>query len=427
MVYTRIVQPGIRRKYFYTPGERTILRVSGTIIPKVWPMCTLTMMLTVVLCFIYDPIRRAEKNNEALAKWQRLVLYLFRDMERVLAYFTGFLTFILGFFNSIVFSRWWKMRELCGNIIEGSLNTAMHVAVFFVKPVPEKDSEKADEERNADAELALQHTREELIRLIGLGQALALQAAHRVRDLDWVIEQQLLERDSDEHHALVSIPGPGYNEVYGWCIDLAYGRGAQGMVEPAVQSSVLYSIRWALMRCSNDAEDLLMYLNQPVPLAYYHLLEMMVLIYILIASVALVPSLLWVAIAISPIVTLFFYGTFVLGTAMLMDPFVKDSGFDTKTFMTSTMINMESLERNVPLSRRRGPSERLANANAELSKEMSMSGAQPVSPGLRPSEAPLDAALRPAQPLFGGLLRRRNRASSFGESARRDSEPGPGS
>ena len=93
-----------------------------------------------------------------------------------------------------------------------------------------------------------------------------------------------------------------------------------------MQSSVLYSIRWALMRGSNDAEDLLMYLNQPVPLAYYHLLELMVLIYIIIASVALVPSLLWVAIVITPIVTLFFYGFFILGTAMLMDPFVKDSG-----------------------------------------------------------------------------------------------------
>ena len=235
----------------------------------------------------------------------------------------------------------------------------------------------------------LQRTREDLIRLIGLGQALALQAAHRVRDLDWVIEQQLLERDSAEHTALVSIPGPGYNEVYGWTIDAAYAAGTAGMVDSAVQSSVLYSIRWALMRGSNDAEDLLMYLNQPVPLAYYHLLELMVLIYIIIASVALVPSLLWVAIVITPIVTHVLYGFFILGTAMLMDPFVKDSGaprrpppkararrrdppppppatpahpslgragaragFDTKTFMTSTMLNMESLERNVPLRRR---------------------------------------------------------------------------
>ena len=49
----------------------------------------------------------------------------------------------------------------------------------------------------------------------------------KVRDLDWVIEQQLLERDSDEHNALVSIPGPGYNEVYGWTIDAAYALAGQ--------------------------------------------------------------------------------------------------------------------------------------------------------------------------------------------------------
>ena len=261
MVFTRIVQPGLRRKYMYSPGERTIFRISGTIIPRVWPMALLSTVLAIALCFIYDPLRRAERQGLALTKLQRVILYLFRDMERVLAYFTGFLTFILGFFNSIVFSRWWKMRELCGNIIENSLNTAMHVAVFFVRP----PSGRADA---ADAERELQRTREDLIRLIGLGQALALQAAHRVRDLDWVIEQQLLERDSAEHTALVSIPGPGYNEVYGWTIDAAYAAGTAGMVDSAVQSSVLYSIRWALMRGSNDAEDLLMYLDQPVPLAY---------------------------------------------------------------------------------------------------------------------------------------------------------------
>ena len=54
---------------------------------------------------------------------QDLLMHLFRDMERVLTYFTGFLTFILSFFNSITYSRWWKMRELCGGIIKRTVNT----------------------------------------------------------------------------------------------------------------------------------------------------------------------------------------------------------------------------------------------------------------------------------------------------------------
>ena len=32
-----------------------------------------------------------------------------------------------------------------------------------------------------------------------------------------------------------------------------------------------------------------------------------------------------------------------------MDPFQKDSGFDTTGFLTSTILAMESLEQNVPL------------------------------------------------------------------------------
>ena len=86
MVFTRIVQPGLRRKYMYSPGERTIFRIAGTIIPRVWPMMLLSTVLAIALCFIFDPLRRAERQGLALTKLQRVGLYLFRDMERVLAY-----------------------------------------------------------------------------------------------------------------------------------------------------------------------------------------------------------------------------------------------------------------------------------------------------------------------------------------------------
>merc|ERR1719436_340309 len=94
-----------------------------------------------------------------------------------------------------------------------------------------------------------------------------------------------------------------------------------------------------------------MHLNQMIPLAYCHLLEVMVTIYIIISPIALVPSLLWMAIPISPVVTLFFYGFFVLGTAMLMDPFASEAGFDTHSMLTSNILSMEELEWNVPLDR----------------------------------------------------------------------------
>ena len=78
------------------------------------------------------------------------------------------------------------MRELCGNVIEAAQNSAMHVAIFVVR-------RPADD---AAGEAALERTRHELVRLIGLAVALVLQACHRVRDLDWLAENELLERGS---------------------------------------------------------------------------------------------------------------------------------------------------------------------------------------------------------------------------------------
>merc|ERR1719189_1838593 len=120
-----------------------------------------------------------------------------------------------------------------------------------------------------------------------------------------------------------------------------------GMVDEKCFGGVIYQFRYSARYVSSGAEDLMMHLNQQVPLAYCHLLELMTTLYVLITPVALVPSLLWSAIPIAPIVTLFFYGFFRLGT-MLMDPF-KDHGFDTGSILVGCVLSMESLERNVPL------------------------------------------------------------------------------
>lgn len=229
------------------------------------------------------------------------------------------------------------MRELCGNITEEMQNTALHVAVFFIH-TPKKGGASA-----------VRDARRDLIRLLALGNALALQACHRVRDLDWLIDKGLLQRDSEEHRVLRQLNGPGYNEVFAWFIDRAYHYMESGMVDDKVFGSVMYQLRWSMLCASNSAEDLMMHLNQQIPLAYSHLLELMTKLYVLITPVALVPSLLWIAIPISPIVTLFFYGFFRLGTSMLADPFQRDYGFDTDSILGGCILSMESLEQNVPL------------------------------------------------------------------------------
>ena len=102
---------------------------------------------------------------------------------------------------------------------------------------------------------------------------------------------------------------------------------------------------------------------------------------------ALVPSLLWVAIGVAPIVTLFFYGFFTLGTCMLMDPFDTESGFDTDSFLSSTMMATQSIETNVPLGRSgwcpnlasAGDAGTFVGSNQGLKGDLSMQGSRQLN------------------------------------------------
>lgn len=46
------------------------------------------------------------------------------------AMMTTFVTFVLGFFNSNVFTRWWRLRELCGTVNGKTVDTAVLLAAY---------------------------------------------------------------------------------------------------------------------------------------------------------------------------------------------------------------------------------------------------------------------------------------------------------
>lgn len=43
---------------------------------------------------------------------------------------TTFVTFVLGFFNSNVFQRWWRLRELCGTVNGRTVDTTVLLASY---------------------------------------------------------------------------------------------------------------------------------------------------------------------------------------------------------------------------------------------------------------------------------------------------------
>ena len=108
----------------------------------------------------------------------------------------------------------------------------MHVAVFVTPPkYNDTPSTQAETERE----------RRELIRLVSLGQALALQACHRVRDLPWLVDQGLLRLNSSEYVALEQIEGPRYNEVFGWAFARAKKLNEGDFVTTGTSESLIVS------------------------------------------------------------------------------------------------------------------------------------------------------------------------------------------
>ena len=185
---------------------------------------------------------------------------------------------------------------------------------------------------------------------MALAQALHLQSAKREKDLPAVVAQGLLRRGSAEYRAIADSSGAGYNEAYGWVMAEFYRCIQDGLVAPQCAGHLLILVQNNVTKMRGAAADVLMYLNQQIPLPYTHLLELMVTLYVFMAPIALVPGLLWLAPAASGLVTIFYYGFFCLSTQMLLDPFRDEDGFNLKAFFESTQVGAKDVDKHVPMT-----------------------------------------------------------------------------
>lgn len=358
------------------------------------------------LCFLYEDLRdavKAEKNGIdgfSTDKHLKLYYYLFQDAHEFLKYSTTFLTFILGFFNSVAFSRWWKFRDLTGVVLGKTTDTAVMFSTYVTE---------GDEQGREDA-------RRDLLRLLVLAVEVHLQDAHRVVDFEIkrMVDRNLLSVGTNEYNELDSMKSSRYSVVYGWLMHRFSKAVEDGYVSPKIAPQVrpsclesyrqsqcqltLAAIRVSAMcilqvlqfvqenvsKMRGACADVKMYQNQQIPLPYVHLLELLVTVYLILAPAALVPQLLWVAPFVSCFVTLFFYGFFVLGTKILLDPFSsavsvrtsykalhpvvrgasdlvaysivlrycwqpEEGGFDTSAFFEDTVTVLEAVNARIPL------------------------------------------------------------------------------
>jgi len=158
---------------------------------------------------------------------------------------------------------------------------------------------------------------------------------------------QLLQKDSKEYVALKSCKCAKYSVVYGWLMRTAKHAAEKGHFKP-MPDTVLYMINMNVSVARGAAADVIMYRNTPIPIAYTHLLEVFVKIYVLIAPVALVPLLLWMAPPVVMLVTFFFYGFLKLGR-MMFNPFKDEAdSFPTAAYLDDTIDTMVEMVKWIP-------------------------------------------------------------------------------
>ena len=231
---------------------------------------------------------------------------------------TGFVTFILSFFNATVFQRWWRLRELCGKVAGTTVDTTIILSSHVKK----------------------REDMEELLRLLWLAHALHVHSVDPRATMDAVLEiltqEGLLlpEECSALLHTTLASSTP-LSITYGW-FSSRFAMALQD-VEASLKSGLLQTIQNNVSTMRSAGSDIHMYLSTPVPEAYTQLLELMVTTYVLMAPLGLVPRLLWMAVPGCFIVTLVFYGFMSLGKLML-NPFGGSSkeNFDTSAYLSST-------------------------------------------------------------------------------------------
>jgi hypothetical protein len=195
------------------------------------------------------------------------------------------------------------------------------------------------------------------MRLMVLAVEVHLQDAHRAVDplsSRRLVDRNLLTVGTSEYRELETTKKSRYSVVYGWVLHRFVVAIHDGHVHPNIAPQVLVFVQENISKMRGACADVKMYQNQQIPLPYVHLLELLVTVYLTLAPAALVSQLLWVAPFVSSFVTLFFYGFFVLGTKILLDPFsdqvgTDEGGFDTASFFEDTVEVLESINARIPI------------------------------------------------------------------------------
>lgn len=304
-----------------------LLAQSKTIFPRVWPVCMMAALASFGICYMWEPVRNGVDNGGK----RSFYYWLFKDAEQLWAILTTCLTFVLGFFNSTAYSRWWKLRVLCGDVLGRSIDTSVMVCAYYGN--------------QNEQTMAM---RKKLLRYLNLAQEMVIQTTLNEFDYEKLKTEGLASKA--EIDSLKAANCSKYNIVYGWFIREVYDNLD---VLPASKDNIMFILQANITKIRGAAADIGMYLNCPIPAVYIHLLAVMVMTTIFVTPWALVVKLHWTAPPVVFLLTFYYYGFFVFSKD-LGDPFNPNyeyEGFALAAFKKALKNTAVELRKHVPKPR----------------------------------------------------------------------------
>jgi len=289
---------------------------------KVVRLAMITALFSFVVCYGWDNLRRQEKvpGSKSFLYW------VFIDLERIWALLTTCLTFTLGFYNSNAYSRWWKLRVLCGDVLGRSIDTSVMICGYFSSPESEAVT-----------------LRNKLIRYLNLAHQLLIFQIRDINDFK-SLKAESLATDA-EIEIIEDADCSKYNVVYGWFLREVYSNLD---LLHSVKEPVLLSFQTNVTKIRGAAADIGMYMNCPIPKEYVDFLAVMVYATIAITPVALVVKIHWTAPPVVFLMVFFYYGFFII-THELADPFNNSyEGFSLDGFKSALSNTGIQLRKSIP-------------------------------------------------------------------------------
>ncbi len=256
-------------------ATRLMLQWQGSILQCIGT--ELIIALSVAVLFMGLWLNRFMSASTDVSEFLDRNTILIHALDYITQRFQAALSMMLGFYTTIMYNRWWRVRNVENDVMSGIKSCSIYVGSYV--------NTKSNDDQECAASTGL--TRDEvvstMVRWVNLAHAIAVGEIYEKKDniffnLGSLVDMGLMT--SEEKELLDSSPAK-YDLPFRWFADLldkiVRSENFSLPVPPA-----LAMINTSITRTRSALDNLHMYKTTPVPLAYRQLVNTTVRFYIII-------------------------------------------------------------------------------------------------------------------------------------------------